>query len=98
MNCRIVDMRHKEVICSSNGMRLGFVDDVEVDTANACLVSIVIFGKLKFFGIFGRCDDIIIPWKDIELIGEDTILVRHKCDNRPPKGFGGFPFGGFRRK
>ena len=82
MNCRIVDMRHKEVINAKDGARLGFVDDVEVDTCTARLVSIVIYGRLKCFGVFGRCDDIVIRWENIELIGEDTILVNHRC---PPK-------------
>ena len=36
---------------------------------------VIVFGRPKLFGIFGRNDDVIIPWDDIELIGEDTILV-----------------------
>lgn len=87
MNCRIVDMRNKEVINSKDGARLGCVDDVEVDTASAKLVAIVIYGELKFFGLFGRCDDIIIGWDSIELIGEDTILVNYGCECRKKKKF-----------
>ena len=45
MNCRIVDMRNKDVINVKDGTRLGYVSDVEVDTANACLVAIVIYGR-----------------------------------------------------
>lgn len=82
MNCRITELRHKEVINAKDGTRLGFVDDVEVDTTNACLISIIIFGRLKCFGLLGRNDDIIISWKSIELIGQDTILVNHTC---PPQ-------------
>ena len=67
MNCRIVDMRHKEVINAKDGMRLGFVDDVEVDTCTAKLVAIIIYGRLKLLGLFGRCDDIVICWDEIEL-------------------------------
>lgn len=85
MNCRIVELRHKEVINARDGTRLGFVDDVEVDTCNACVVAIVIYGKLKCFGLLGRCDDIIISWKSIELIGEDTILVNQPCHNKQRK-------------
>ncbi len=85
MNCRIVDLRHKEVINAKDGARLGFVDDVEVDTCTACLVSIVIYGRLKCFGLLGRCDDIVISWKSIELIGEDTILVNHCCQPKRKK-------------
>lgn len=87
MNCRITELRHKEVINAKDGTRLGFVDDVEVDTVNACLVAIVIFGKLKCFGLLGRSDDIVIRWKSIELIGEDTILVNHSCPVQKKKRF-----------
>ncbi len=75
MACRIAELRHKEVINESDGVRLGCVDDVEIDTKTACLVSIIIYGRPKLFGILGRHDDIVIPWADIRLIGEDTILV-----------------------
>ncbi len=73
--CRIVELRHKEVINSSNGCRIGYVDDVEVNTENARLVAIVIYGRPKFFGLLGHNDDIVINWENIKLIGEDTILV-----------------------
>lgn len=87
MNCRIVDLRHKEVINSKDGCRLGYVDDVEVDTCTACLVSIIIYGRLKCLGLFGRCDDIVIKWDCIDLIGEDTILVSNCCTPNPKKKF-----------
>ncbi len=82
MNCRIQDLRNKEVVCLHNGAILGCVNDVEVDTVTARVIAIVIYGRLKCFGLLGRCDDCVIPWQDIEIIGEDTILVR--CH-------GGFP-------
>lgn len=75
MVCRIVDLRHKEVINSSNGCRIGFVDDVEVDTVTSQVKAIIVFGRPRCMGILGRCEDVIVPWSDIELIGEDTILV-----------------------
>ena len=75
MRCRVVELRSKEVINSKNGCRIGFVDDVEVDTKTARVCAIVVFGRPKFFGFFGKCNDFIIPWENIELIGEDTILV-----------------------
>ena len=96
MNCRIVDMRHKEVINAKDGMRLGFVDDVEVDTCTAKLVAIIIYGRLKLLGLFGRCDDIVICWDEIELIGEDTIIVNHCCKDKKKRKFKN-PFVGFTR-
>lgn len=75
MICKIGDLRHKEVINAKSGCRLGFVDDVEFDTKSAVVISLVIYGRLRCFGLLGRDDDIIIKWDSIELIGEDTILV-----------------------
>jgi YlmC/YmxH family sporulation protein len=83
--CRIVDMRHKQVINVKDGTCLGCVCDVEVDTACAKLVAIVIYGRLKCFGLFGREDDIIIKWEDIQVIGEDTILVNFNIRYRQKK-------------
>lgn len=70
-------MHDKEVINICDGMRLGCVDDVEIDTCTAQLVSLVIFGKSKLLGVLGHDEDIVISWKEIEVIGEQTILVNH---------------------
>ena len=96
MNCRVVDMRQKEVINIKDGTRLGTVCDVEIDTTNAKVVAIVVYGRLRCFGLFGREDDIIIKWQDIQVIGDDTILVCYTTYCRTKKhsrGFGGI-FGG----
>ena len=77
MRCRVVDMRNKEVINVKTGVRLGCFSDVEIDTKDAKLLAIVIYGRLRWCGLLGREDDIIIKWDDIEIIGEDTILVKH---------------------
>lgn len=75
MNCSITDLRNKEVINAKTGCRLGCVSDVEIDTCSGCVVSIIIWGKGKMFGLLHGSDDIKICWKDIEVIGDDTILV-----------------------
>ena len=75
MGCRISDLRDKQVICVCNGTVLGPVCDVEFDTASGRLLSIVVFGRCRCMGLFGREDDIIIPWNEIKVIGPDTILV-----------------------
>ncbi len=77
MICRITDMHSKEVINVCDGTRLGYVDDVEVDTCTAEIVAIVVHGRGKLFGLLGRCDDIVIGWREIEVIGEETVLVNH---------------------
>ena len=75
MNCCITDLRNKEVISARSGCRLGFVSDVEIDTCSGCLTARIIWGRSRCFGLMGREEDIRICWKDIEVIGEDTVIV-----------------------
>lgn len=82
MSCRLAELRHKEVINSCDGSRLGYVDDLEVDTHSSKVVAIIVYGRPRFFGLFGRSSDCIIPWDNICLIGEDTILVDFKVQKR----------------
>ena len=89
MNCCLSTLRHKEVISRRNGCRIGYVDDLEIDTQSARIYSLIIYGRLKCFGLLGRKDDCVIPWDKIELIGEDTILVdfnSEKHRRHPKKG------------
>ena len=73
---RIAELKNLQVVCVENGNILGYVGDIELDTTNGKLSSIVIYGKSKGLGIFGREDDIIIPWENITIIGDETILVK----------------------
>ncbi|WOC31574.1 MULTISPECIES: YlmC/YmxH family sporulation protein [Caproicibacterium] len=75
MHSRVYDMHRKEVINIRDGTRIGNVGDIEIDTITASVLSLVIYGRLRFFGLLGREDDRIIPWSDIRVIGEDIILV-----------------------
>ena len=75
MGCRIEDLQNKDVICIKDGTNLGCVCDVEVDTCTGKLCAIVVYGASKCFGLLGREEDIIIRWCDIEVIGEDAVLV-----------------------
>ena len=88
MDCRLSDLRHKEVISEIDGTRLGYVDDIIVDTKSSAVVAFVIFARIFFFGIFGKSEDYIIPWEKIKLIGEDTIIISFKTpkpEKRPKK-------------
>ena len=75
VNCRIDDLRNKQVVCIKDGCVLGYVSDVELDTESGILTAIIIYGRLRFFGLFGREPDTVIPWKDIVVIGDETVLV-----------------------
>lgn len=76
MTCRIDELRNKQVVCVKDGTVLGYVSDIELDTESGNLVSIIIFGRFRLLGFFGKESDIVIPWEDIKVIGGDTILVK----------------------
>ena len=84
MLCRITDMHSKEVINVCDGTRLGCVDDVEVDTCTAQLVAIVIHGRPKCMGLMGHEDDIVIGWKEIEVIGRKPFWSTTPCPAASP--------------
>lgn len=81
MNCRMGELRNKEVINMKDGGRLGFISDVEIDTRSAAITAVIVYGRLRCFGLFGREPEAVIPWKNITLIGDDTVLV----DYQPPQ-------------
>ncbi len=85
MCCRLVEMREKQIVCIKDGTILGFVGDVEVDTCTGKLQCIIVFGRKRGFGLFGRDNDCRIPWEAIEVIGEDSILVNFDGGLQRPK-------------
>ncbi len=75
MICQFAELRNKEVININTGIKLGYVDDIEINTENASIINMIVYGRPKFFGLFGHEDDLLISFDNIQLIGEDTILV-----------------------
>ncbi len=90
MCCRISDLRQKQVVCIKSGTLLGTVGDVEIDTLHGSILSIVILGRPKFFGLFGRYEDVVLPWGCIEVIGRDAMLVNFEPNNTRPRKNGFF--------
>ncbi len=80
MITKMSELRCKEVICVADGRRLGFVWDLEIEIPEGCVKSIIVPGPCRFFGLFGRKDDFVIPWGCIKRIGPDIILVDIKPD------------------
>jgi YlmC/YmxH family sporulation protein len=72
---RSSELKQKEVINISDGRRLGFVHDVEINLENGRVDAIIIPAGSHFFGFIGRDNEYIIPWERVKKIGEDIILV-----------------------
>ena len=75
---RFCEMKQKEVINIKDGARFGFVSDMEIDCEDGKIISIIIPGEGKIFGMFGNDQEYRVPWDKITQIGEDLILI--DCD------------------
>lgn len=86
MSMRFTELQCKEVICVSDGRRLGFITDVKVEVPEGEIAAIIVPGPCRFLGLFGRKDDFVIPWNCICRIGPDIVLVDAKPnDCRVPR-------------
>ena len=54
---------------------MGFVYDVEITLLDGKVKALVVPGPARFFGLFGREEDVVIPWEKITKIGADIVLV-----------------------
>ncbi len=69
----INSMRNMEIIDINTGRKLGFITDIKLDCEEDKVESLIIPGEVKSW--FGKGEEIEIPWKNIEKIGVDVILV-----------------------
>lgn len=75
-------MRNKEVIDVLTGERLGYIDDVEMNLETSGIIALVIYGRERLFGLLGKEDDIVIPCREIEVIGHDVLLIKRSAESK----------------
>ncbi len=75
MAVRFTDLQCKEVICVSDGRRLGYVTDVKVEMPEGRVAALVVPGGSRMCGLFGKGDEYVIPWECVRRIGPDIVLV-----------------------
>ncbi|MBO9130253.1 YlmC/YmxH family sporulation protein [Bacillus sp. 165] len=73
---RISEFQLKDVVSVSDGKKLGNIGDIDIDLNTGKIEAVVISRPGKVLGLFGKEEDIVIPWKHIVKIGEDVILVQ----------------------
>jgi YlmC/YmxH family sporulation protein len=76
MNCSLEKIRSKEVIDVLTGERLGYVDDISFNPDTSEVISLVIYGRERLFGLLGREENIVIKCSEIQVIGNDVMLIR----------------------
>lgn len=82
---RLSDLRSKEIINIHDGMRFGAPGDLEFDLVSGRVTALIVPGPYKLLGLFGRGEDVRIPWEAIRKIGEDIILVDYATGIVPPQ-------------
>lgn len=69
------DLCELEVINLCGGERLGYPVDLEIDLCDNRILSITV-RECDSPSIFDKKEEYRIPWKNIECIGSDAILVK----------------------
>lgn len=78
MEISFCDLRQKEVVNICDGRRLGKVVDLVISLTSCKVLGIVVPGNRK---IFNTKEDIFIPWRNIQKIGDDVVLVQLTMSN-----------------
>ncbi len=85
MLCRLAHLQCREVICLSDGARLGTVGDVEVDTDTGRVSALVLMPEWSLRSLFGAGEERIVRWEDVERIGDEYILARRAAVRQKPR-------------
>ena len=78
----LYELCERDVVNVNSGTNLGKVDDLQIDEETARVQALVIYGRLKLFGLLGREEDLLIPWQEIVTIGSDVVLVNTEPSQR----------------
>ena len=75
MGIKFTQLQCKEVICVSDGRRLGFIEDVEVELPEGRVSALLVPVHDRFPLPVGPRDTFCIPWGCVCKIGPDIVLV-----------------------
>ena len=68
----------KDIINDEDGIKLGKIIDIELDSNDGNIISVIINKGIKLSNIFSTKEQIVIPWSKIIKIGNDVIIVDYK--------------------
>ena len=79
----VYELCERDVVNVTTGQNLGKVDDISFEPETASITGVILYGRLKLFGLLGREEDTAIPWGDIEKIGTDVLWCARRYPRRP---------------
>lgn len=78
----VYELCERDVVNVTTGQNLGKVDDISFEPETARITGVILYGRLKLFGLLGREEDRYIPWDRVRRFGEDIILVEQEPQPR----------------
>ncbi len=75
MGISFSQLQCREVICLTNGQRLGLIQDIRIDSGSGQVLALVVPGPGKLFGMLGSREEYIIPWEAVKCIGPDIVFI-----------------------
>ena len=82
----VYELCERDVVNVTTGQNLGKVDDISFEPETARITGVILYGRLKLFGLLGREEDRVFPWEAVRRFGADTILVETPPLSRLGKG------------
>ena len=79
--CAFSELKNKEVVNLCDGGLLGCIGDLEINTCTGEITALIIPGNGLLASLSSK-NRTVIPWRDIERIGKDTILVNYKHSDK----------------
>ncbi|ABR49019.1 Sporulation protein YlmC/YmxH [Alkaliphilus metalliredigens QYMF] len=80
---RASDLTEKEVVSITDGKKLGYISDLEVDMERGRVTAIIVPIEGRMMGLFGKEEEQEVTWGEIKHIGVDVILVEIKGPVEP---------------
>ena len=74
----LTNLRNMEVIDINTGAKLGFIKDLKINCEEHRIVSIILPSQIFKISLFGKNENLEIPWDNVKKIGVDVILVDGK--------------------
>lgn len=79
----VYELCERDVVNVTTGQNLGKVDDISFEPETASITGVILYGRLKLFGLLGREEDTAIPWGDIEKSGRMFFWCARRYPRRP---------------
>lgn len=74
----LTNLRNMEIIDINTGAKLGFIKDLKINCEECKILSIILPSQVFKISLFGKNEDLEIPWSNVKKIGVDVILVDGK--------------------